>query len=93
MKIPARLALAATLVAVCAGCNHKAKVSDKDIQNRPSPEMFSTSDRGSETANNYAYMRNIQHRSFVDDWNRTWLIDNPSRLSPYPIVDMSGNPR
>jgi hypothetical protein len=92
MRTPARVVLVA-LVAACGACSSKPNVSTKAIQNHPSPEMFSTSDRSAETANNYAYMRNIQHRSFVDDFNRAFLIDNPSRLSPYPIVDMSGNPR
>ena len=55
--------------------------------------MASTTDRWVDAADNYAYMRNIDQRGFIDDVNRTWYIDNPSRLSPWPIADMSGNPR
>jgi hypothetical protein len=42
---------------------------------------------------NYAYMRNTNYRGVWDDIQRMIYIDNPSHLSPYPIVDMSGNPR
>jgi hypothetical protein len=68
------------------GCAH-------GYQNRPAPEMASTADRWVDYADNYAYMRNVNHRSFLDDLNRTLYLGNPSRLSPYPIFDMSGNPR
>lgn len=62
-------------------------------QNSPAPAMASTTDRWVDVADNYAYMRNIDQRGFIDDFNRCWYIDNPTRLSPWPIVDMSGNPR
>ena len=32
----------------------------------------------------------LQFQSAVDDLNRALYIDNPSRLSPFPKVDMSG---
>lgn len=62
-------------------------------QNKPAPAMASTTDRWVDAADNYSYMRNIDQRGFIDDWNRAWYVDNPTRLSPWPIVDMSGNPR
>ncbi len=65
----------------------------EEYQNRPAPAMASTTDRWIDAANNYVYMRNINQRGLLDDVNRTIYIDNPSRLSPWPIVDMSGNPR
>ena len=92
MKIHLRLALAATLAAACGGCS-KQTVSYDSIAKHPSPEMAATTDRWVDVDRDYAYMRNINHRSFLDDWRRVWLIDNPVRLSPYPIVDAAGNPR
>jgi len=62
-------------------------------QNKPSPAMASTTERWVDLADTYSYMRNINQRGFIDDFNRMLYIDNPTRLSPWPIVDMSGNPR
>ena len=75
------------VIAVCGvGCAH-------DYQNHPAPAMASTTNRWIDAENNYVYMRNLNQRGGVDDINRAIYIDNPSRLSPWPIVDMSGNPR
>ncbi len=65
----------------------------QEYQNRPSPAMAGTTDRWVDGANNFAYMRNINQRGVVDDAARLFYVDNPSRLSPWPIVDVSGNPR
>lgn len=92
MRIPLRLALAATLAAACGGCS-KQKVSYESIAKHPAPEMAATTDRWVDVDRDYAYMRNTNHRSFLDDVRRAFLFDNPSRLSPYPIVDAAGNPR
>ncbi len=88
MKTVARLLVVSLLLTAVGmiGCAH-------GYQNHPAPAMASTADRWVDTADNYAYMRNINQRGFIDDINRTWYIDNPTRLSPWPIVDMSGNPR
>ncbi len=88
MKTVARLLVVSLLLTAVGmiGCAH-------GYQNHPAPAMASTTDRWVDTANNYAYMRNTNQRGFIDDVNRTWYIDNPTRLSPWPIVDMSGNPR
>ncbi len=90
MKTAARLLVVALTVAAASfgslGCAHT-------YQNKPSPAMASTTDRWVDAADNYSYMRNINQRGVIDDFNRAVYIDNPSRLSPWPIVDMSGNPR
>jgi hypothetical protein len=93
MKTLIRIALAVTIAAVIAGCSSKENVSFNKIASRPAPEMSSTSDRNVDIDANYAYMRNTNYRGFWDDLQRALYIDNPTRLSPYPIVDMSGNPR
>ncbi len=90
MKTIARLLVVALLFVAAAmgglGCAH-------GYQNKPAPAMAGTTGRWVDGANSYAYMRNINQRGVVDDAARTFSVDNPSRLSPWPIVDMSGNPR
>ena len=90
MKTIARLLVVVLLFVAASvgglGCAH-------GYQNRPAPAMAGTTDRWVDGANNFAYMRNINQRGVVDDAARAIYIDNPSRLSPWPIVDMSGNPR
>ena len=90
MKTAARfLVVALTMTAATLGsfgCAHA-------YQNKPAPAMASTTERWVDQANSYSYMRNINQRGAIDDFNRAIYIDNPTRLSPWPIVDMSGNPR
>ncbi len=90
MKTVARvLVVALTLAATSLGglgCAHA-------YQNKPSPAMASTTERWIDQTDSYSYMRNINQRGVIDDFNRAIYIDNPTRLSPWPIVDMSGNPR
>jgi uncharacterized lipoprotein len=93
MKTLSRLVLATSVVVVAAGCSNKEKVDFKSITRHPAPEMASTADRSEDIDGNYAYMRNTNYRGFWDDLQRSLYLDNPSRLSPYPIVELSGNPR
>ena len=93
MKTLSRIVLAVMIAAVIVGCSSKEDVSFKKIAGKPAPEMASIADRSVDIDKNYAYMRNTNYRGFWDDLQRAIYIDNPSRLSPYPIVDTSGNPR
>jgi outer membrane murein-binding lipoprotein Lpp len=93
MKTLSRIVLAATVATVIAGCSSKEKVDFQSITRSPAPEMASTAGRPVDMDADYAYMRNTNYRAFWDDVQRTLYIDNPSRLSPFPIVEMSGNPR
>ncbi len=94
MRTMIRVVCAAAVLALVAlgGCA-KNPVSFKQIAKHPSPELAATIDRPDDIKKNYAYMRNTNLRGFWDDLQRTIYIDQPSRLSPYPIVDASGNPR
>ena len=92
MKTRCILALAALTAAGMLGCSNEQSLSDS-INARPAPEMMSTTDRGADLSTDYAYMRNINQRGFLDDLRRALYIDNPMRLSPYPIIDASGEPR
>jgi hypothetical protein len=92
-KMLPRVVLAVMATVAVVGCSSEENVSFKAIAARPAPEMSSTAHRSVDLDKNYAYMRNTNYRGFWDDLRRMIYIDNPSRLSPYPIVDTSGSPR
>jgi hypothetical protein len=84
---------AVVIVVAAAGCARQDGVDFESIAARPAPEMSSTANRSVDIDANYAYMRNTNYRAAWDDLQRMIYIDNPSRLSPFPNIDMSGNPR
>ena len=67
-------------------CNMEFINSPYILAKSLSPEMYSTTKTNSELylQNNANEQTNL--RGVVDDWNRMWFIDEPSPLSPYPIV-------
>ena len=91
MRIFSRLFFVTILTAGVCGC--QSDVSTRAILKHPTPELKAIKDRPVDASVNYAYMRNTNLRAFWDDVARSWYIDHPSRLSPYPIVYTSGNPR
>ncbi len=56
------------------------------------PELFNTSESFDEARSHWAVQTNTDLRSLQNDWSRVWLTDRPSRLSPYPITPMGGQP-
>jgi hypothetical protein len=85
--------IGAALVAATVGCSSQEKVDFKSIAARPAPEMQSMADRPVDMDRHYAYMRNTNYRAFWDDLRRMFYVDNPSRLTPFPSIDTSGQPR
>ena len=79
--------LAALAVALC-GC-HK-HVTQKDITSDLTPELKGISMRPQEAHNALAVAQNANMRMFSDDLARTFLTNTPSRLSPFPIINTSG---
>ena len=67
-------------------CNNEMLTSTDILVKSMSPEMYSTDKSNPELylLNNANQQQNL--RGVVDDWNRWWFIDEPSPLSPYPIV-------
>lgn len=67
-------------------CNNEMLTSSEILAKSMSPEMYNTLNTNPELylRNNANEQQNL--RGVVDDWNRWWLIDEPSPLSPYPIV-------
>ena len=88
--------VAGVLIAVglLGGCaSDPNDVSYKAIRGNLSPELAGAADRPDDIDRHMAVMSDLNMRSFWDDMTRTFYIDQPSRLSPYPIRYTSGNPR
>lgn len=79
--------------AVVGGCASGKGVSNNAIASNPTPELKSTSMRNSDIKFSLAYMRNANGRMLWDDLGRASYWNQPSRLSPYPIMDLNGQPR
>ena len=56
------------------------------------PELAGTSLSVNETYMNSATVGDVDLRQVQDDWARLWLMNKPSTLSPYPIVNTGGRP-
>jgi hypothetical protein len=89
--IPAGLVLAAGLgcslmMGGCYTANIQKGESLSQIQGNPLPGVQNESQRYVDVNNMYAVTNNDNLRKANNDWNRFWLMDRPSRLSPYPIT-------
>lgn len=93
MKSILGIGMLVAATALTTGCASKNSVSDAALRAHPSPELMSTSMRTDDVKFSLAYMRNINQRMFWDDVARWAYWDQPSRLSPYPIMDLNGQPR
>jgi hypothetical protein len=72
---------------LAAGCSSNPNnVSISSIRGNLTPEVRGVSETAYDQANNQAIIENIQWREASDDLDRIWLLDQPSTLSPYPIV-------
>lgn len=55
------------------------------------PELRGTTDRPIDVDWHNAVSMNKNLRSISDDWQRIWMLNGPSRLSPYPLYNASGS--
>jgi hypothetical protein len=53
------------------------------------PELKSVSETEADLWWSNQVIYDIQARELQDDWRSFWLLDSPSTLSRYPIVDTS----
>lgn len=70
----------------CYSANIQKGESLSQIRNNPAPGLQNESQRYPDVSNMYAVNMNDNMRKANSDWNRLWLMDRPSRLSPYPIT-------
>ncbi len=95
MKISACLTVLAGSVALLTGCQGSGieDVSTAAIYGNLTPELAGLAERPIDVDRNLSVTNNQNWRMFSDDWGRVFYTDHPSRLSPMPIVQTSGNPR
>lgn len=86
--------LSASLLALgLAGCSSDPNATDlKSITGNLTPELMTTSERPDDVSVNWAMNANQDLRSAWSDLGRFWLTDQPSSLSPYPIMPTGGQP-
>lgn len=69
---------------VAVGCS---PTGIRALRAHPTPELLTSVESPTESANSYAIMKNLNLRMMFDDAARVIYIDRPSRLSPAPIPD------
>ncbi len=94
MRTTHRLLSGAVLTACLLGCQKNyTDVSFAGIRKHPAPEMSALAFTKADGQRSMATMKNQNLRMVWDDFNRVWYLDQPSRLSPYPVMYTSGGPR
>ncbi len=94
MRSITRLSLGAVFTACLLGCQKNyTDVSFAGIRKHPAPEMSQLAFTKADGRRALATMKNQNLRMFWDDFNRVWYLDHPSRLSGWPVVYTSGEPR
>ena len=86
------LILATLSALVLTGCYNSNDVSFNSITGNLTPELQTMTERPSDVHRNIAVSGNQDLRMLNEDLGRALLLDGPSKLSPYPIVDTTGNP-
>ena len=86
--------LACVFMLLVGGCqsSNPNNVSISAIRGNLTPEVRGTTETDYEIANNMAIVGNIQLREASDDLGRIFLFDQPSTLSPYPIIPTGRDP-
>ena len=74
-----------SLVALLSGCNQNAN-AQKSIINDLTPNMNGLAETYSQNDAGIAVVNDANDRMFVDDMRRATLLDKPSMLSPFPVV-------
>lgn len=82
-RLTAAVALGAGLLAT-TGCS---TTGISALRGNPTPELLTSVESPTESANSYAIQKNLNLRMLLDDAARSIYIDRPSRLNPAPIPD------
>ncbi len=73
-------------------CNKSYCANAVVIGRDQTPELAGTSLSVNEAYMNSTTVGDVDLRQVQDDWARFWLMNKPSSLSPYPIVNTGGRP-
>lgn len=57
------------------------------------PELATLAEREIDISRHRAVNANVMARMLREDWTHVWYTDHPSRLTTYPIMYTSGQPR
>ncbi|MDG2422626.1 MAG: hypothetical protein P8M22_01470 [Phycisphaerales bacterium] len=79
-------------VLASSGCTSDKYHTWGYIKNNLTPEMAGISETKLDQERDLAVSNDTDWRAFSDDWGRVWLTDQPTKLSPYPLVNTGGNP-
>jgi hypothetical protein len=85
-------ALAGRIAATNQAADEAFLVSPRIVNGSLTPELHGTALTADEVRLNRAMNTNQDGRGLHDDWERFWLLDRPTKLSPYPIMSTTGNP-
>ena len=64
----------------------------RNLYRNPTPELMGLHERPIDVYRNLAIVNNAHLRLLSDDLGRTFYTNHPSRLSPYPVMSLTGNP-
>ena len=94
MRIPPSVAFSilAGSVLATSGCTSDKYHTWDYIKGNLTPEMAGISETKLDQERDLAVVNDTDWRAFSDDWGRVWLSDQPTMLSPYPLVNTGGNP-
>jgi hypothetical protein len=79
------LTLIATGALLFTGCSTSEDLSPESVRNDMSPELESIARTSDLRENDNARAVDTTFRELNDDFDRFWFIDEPSKLSQYPI--------
>ena len=104
MKLLQRIAVFAITGAMLTGCatsarhggsaadNSRIHASLGSILGDLTPELQGLHERPVDVYRNLAIVKNAHLRLLSDDLGRTFYTNHPSRLTPYPVMSLTGNP-
>ena len=86
------LAASTTLLVGCSKSTSIDNVSYSAVHNNLSPEVNGLVASDYDNRSNNAIIDDLNERMMHDDWNRFWLRDKPSMLTPYPVISTNRDP-
>ncbi len=88
----ALLASAASAAVLLSGCSssNSQDVSYGSIASNPMPELIGFTERPVDRHSHIMQTKNFNTRSLSDDFLRFFYLDHPSHLTPYPLMDLTG---
>ena len=89
MKNKAVVLLGSGLVLSMTACNSTTTTDSQSqaILSDLTPNMRGLAENSQTERAGIVVVNNANDRQYIDDWRRALLLDKPSVLSPYPVID------